>query len=207
MGRLDGKVALLTGGASGLGRATGELMAKEGATVVLSDIQTVEGENVAALIRAAGGACTFKAHDTTEEAQWKRVCAEILEEHGHLDILLNGAGVGGGGVGIEEMELAMWRRCIAINLDGVFLGCKHGIRTMRQGSGGSIINISSILGLVGSPNVSNYAASKGGAAADQGGGTRMRPQDALGPGELDPSRLHRTLPMVAVPSSAASRVS
>jgi 3(or 17)beta-hydroxysteroid dehydrogenase len=162
MGRLDGKVALLTGGASGLGRATGELMAKEGATVVLSDIQTVEGENVAALIRAAGGACTFKAHDTTEEAQWKRVCAEILEEHGHLDILLNGAGIGGGGVGIEEMELAMWRRCIAINLDGVFLGCKHGIRTMRQGSGGSIINISSILGLVGSPNVSNYAASKGG---------------------------------------------
>jgi 3(or 17)beta-hydroxysteroid dehydrogenase len=162
MGRLEGKVALLTGGASGLGRATGELMAKEGATVVLSDIQTVDGENVAAAIRASGGACSFKPHDTTDEAQWERVVAEIMEEHGHLDILLNGAGIGGGGVPIEEMELDMWRRCIAINLDGVFLGCKHGIRAMRQGTGGSIINISSILGLVGMQNTSNYAASKGG---------------------------------------------
>ena len=162
MGRLDGKVALLTGGASGLGRATGELMAKEGATVVLSDIQEVEGDNVAAAIREAGGACSFKAHDTTSEDQWVRVCAEIMEEHGHLDILLNGAGIGGGGVSIEDMELEMWRRCMSINLDGVFLGCKHGIRAMRQGTGGSIINISSILGFVGLTNTSNYAASKGG---------------------------------------------
>jgi 3(or 17)beta-hydroxysteroid dehydrogenase len=162
MGRLDGKVALLTGSASGLGRATGELMAKEGATVVLSDIQEVEGENVAAAIRESGGACSFKAHDTTIEDQWERVCAEIMEEHGHLDILLNGAGIGGGGVPIEDMELAMWHRCISINLDGVFLGCKHGIRAMRQGTGGSIINISSILGITAMPNTSNYAASKGG---------------------------------------------
>jgi 3(or 17)beta-hydroxysteroid dehydrogenase len=162
MGRLDGKVALLTGGASGLGKATGDLMAAEGATVVLSDIQEVEGENVAAAIREAGGACSFKPHDTTVEAQWERICAEIMEEHGHLDILLNGAGIGGSGVELIEMELDTWKRCLSINLDGVFLGCKHGIRAMLQGTGGSIINISSILGFAGIANSSNYCASKGG---------------------------------------------
>jgi 3(or 17)beta-hydroxysteroid dehydrogenase len=162
MGRLDGKVALLTGGASGLGKATGDLMAAEGATVVLSDIQEVEGENVAAAIREAGGACSFKPHDTTVEAQWERICAEIMEEHGHLDILLNGAGIGGSGVELIEMELETWKRCLSINLDGVFLGCKHGIRAMLQGTGGSIINISSILGFAGIANSSNYCASKGG---------------------------------------------
>jgi NAD(P)-dependent dehydrogenase (short-subunit alcohol dehydrogenase family) len=132
MGRLDGKVALLTGGASGLSKATGDLMAAEGATVVLSDIQEVEGENVAAAIREAGGACSFKPHDTTVEAQWERICAEIMEEHGHLDILLNGAGIGGSGVELIEMELETWKRCLSINLDGVFLGCKHGIRVDYQ---------------------------------------------------------------------------
>ena len=162
MGRLDGKVALLTGGASGLGKATGDLMAAEGATVVLSDIQEVEGENVAAAIREAGGACSFKPHDTTVEAQWERICADIMEEHGHLDILLNGAGIGGSGVELIEMELDTWKRCLSINLDGVFLGCKHGIRAMLQGTGGSIINISSILGFAGIANSSNYCASKGG---------------------------------------------
>ncbi len=162
MGRLDGKVALLTGGASGLGRATGELMAREGATVVLSDIQEVEGENAAEAIRAAGGACAFAPHDAASEADWERVCAGILEAHGHLDILLNGAGVGGDGIELEDMELETWRRCLAINLDGVFLGCKHGIRAMRQGTGGSIINISSILGVAGMATSANYCASKGG---------------------------------------------
>ena len=162
MGRLDGKVALLTGGASGLGRATGELMAREGATVVLSDIQEVEGENAAEAIRAAGGACAFAPHDAASEADWERVCAAILEAHGHLDILLNGAGVGGDGIELEDMELETWRRCLAINLDGVFLGCKHGIRAMRQGTGGSIVNISSILGVAGMATSANYCASKGG---------------------------------------------
>ena len=162
MGRLDGKVALLTGGSSGLGKATGELMAAEGATVVLSDLQVVEGEQVAAAISDAGGICEFKPHDTTAEDQWKRVCAEILEQYGHLDILLNGAGVGSNGIDLEDMDLAIWRNCLTVNLDGVFLGCKHGIRAMRQGNGGSIVNISSILGIVGRATASNYCASKGG---------------------------------------------
>ncbi len=162
MGRLDGKVALLTGGASGLGKATGELMAAEGATVVLSDLQTVAGETVAATIRDAGSACEFKHHDTTVEEHWDRICAEILNEYGHLDILLNGAGVGSNATDLEDMDIETWRHCIAVNLDGVFLGCKHGIRAMRKGQGGSIINISSILGFTGMPTASNYCASKGG---------------------------------------------
>ena len=162
MSRLDGKVALVTGGASGLGKATGELMAAEGATVILSDLQTVAGEAVAASIRDTGGRCHFRYHDTTDEAQWEAICAGILQEHGHLDILLNGAGVGSNAVELENMTLETWRHCLAVNLDGVFLGCKHGIRAMRQGSGGSIINISSILGIVGMPTAANYCASKGG---------------------------------------------
>ena len=160
--RLKGKVALLTGGASGLGRATGELMAAEGATVVLTDIQEVEGEKVAADIAATGATCLFRAQDTTSEAGWEAICAEILDRFGHLDILLNGAGVGGAGGDLEEMALETWRHCLAVNLDGVFLGCKHGIRAMRQGSGGSIINISSIFGIAGMSQSGNYCASKGG---------------------------------------------
>ena len=162
MGRLDGKVALLTGGASGLGKATAQLMAAEGATVVLTDIQNVEGEKVASAIQEDGGACTFKSQDTTDEKRWEAVCAEILEEHRHLDILLNGAGVGSNAINLEDMDLEVWRRCLSVNLDGVFLGCKHGIRAMRQGTGGSIINISSILGFAGLATASNYCASKGG---------------------------------------------
>ncbi len=162
MGRLAGKVALLTGGASGLGKATGQLMSLEGAIVILSDLQTVEGERVASEISDAGGNCTFKTHDTTSESQWERVCEEILEEYGRLDILLNGAGVGSNAIDIEDMELETWRHCISVNLDGVFLGCKHGIRAMRKGTGGSIINISSILGFAGLATATNYCASKGG---------------------------------------------
>ena len=94
IGRLDGKVALITGGASGLGKSTGELMAQEGATVILSDIQSVEGETVAQSITENGGNCIFRSHDTTIEQQWEDICSEIIDNYGHLDILLNGAGVG-----------------------------------------------------------------------------------------------------------------
>ncbi|MBH68381.1 MAG: 3-beta hydroxysteroid dehydrogenase [Rhodospirillaceae bacterium] len=162
MGRLDGKVALLTGGASGLGKATGELMAIEGATVILTDIQDVEGQTVAEDISKSGGKCFFKSHDTTSEKAWNDICDEIIEEYGHLDILLNGAGVGSSAVNIEDMEMSTWRHCLSVNLDGVFLGCKYGIRAMRKGIGGSIINISSILGFAGMATATNYCASKGG---------------------------------------------
>lgn len=162
MARLQDKVAILTGGASGLAKATGALMVAEGATVILTDIQEVEGANIAAEIAATGGKCEFIPHDTTDEAQWEAICADVVARHGSLDILLNSAGVGGAGGDLEDMDFATWRHCLAVNLDGVFLGCKHAIRTMRQTGGGSIINISSILGIVGMSSTSNYCASKGG---------------------------------------------
>ena len=162
MGRLDGKVALITGGASGLGKATGQLMAKEGATVVLSDLQEIEGTAVSKQINENGGHCFFIKQDTTSEEGWQDICDSILENHGHLDILLNGAGVGSSAVEIEDMDFSTWRSCLSVNLDGVFLGCKYGIRAMRKGNGGSIINISSILGFAGLATATNYCASKGG---------------------------------------------
>ena len=162
MGRLDGKVALITGGASGLGKATGQLMAKEGATVVLSDLQEVEGTAVSKQIKENGGHCFFIKQDTTSEEGWQDICDSILENHGHLDILLNGAGVGSSAVEIEDMDFSTWRNCLSVNLDGVFLGCKYGIRALRKGNGWSIINISSILGFAGLATATNYCASKGG---------------------------------------------
>ena len=162
MGRLRDKVALITGGASGLGKATGQLMAKEGATVILTDLQEVEGMAVSKQIIDNGGKSSFMKQDTTSEEGWREICDYILERHGHLDILLNGAGVGGSGIEIEDMDFSIWRNCLSVNLDGVFLGCKYGIKAMRNGRGGSIINISSILGFAGLATATNYCASKGG---------------------------------------------
>ena len=162
MGRLRDKVALITGGASGLGKATGQLMAKEGATVILTDLQEVEGMAVSKQIIDNGGECSFMKQDTTSEEGWRKICDYILERHNHLDILLNGAGVGGSGIEIEDMDFSIWRNCLSVNLDGVFLGCKYGIKAMRNGRGGSIINISSILGFAGLATATNYCASKGG---------------------------------------------
>ncbi len=162
MSKLNGKTALLTGGASGLAKAAGQLMAQEGARVILSDIQRVEGENVASEIRENGGIADFKFHDVTAEKDWQLIISEIVEEYGSLDILLNGAGVAGAGVPLVETDMETWRHCIAVCLDSVFLGCKYGIKAMSQGAGGSIINISSIFGISGNRGSANYCAAKGG---------------------------------------------
>ncbi|MDP6343592.1 MAG: glucose 1-dehydrogenase [Alphaproteobacteria bacterium] len=165
MARVAGKVALVTGGASGIGRATAGLLAREGATVVLSDLQDEAGERaaaeIAAEITADVGSARYLHHDVTDEAAWEAVIGAVVEDHGGLDILVNNAGVGGNGLPIDEMPMAVWRQCLAVNLDGVFLGVKHGIRAMKE-RGGAIINTSSILGIVGLPLTANYAASKGG---------------------------------------------
>lgn len=162
MGRLKGKVALITGAASGIGRQTARLMAQEGATVVLTDIRAHEGEQAAAEIASSDGAARFLALDVTQEADWENAVEAVMEEDGHLDILVNNAGIPGAGIRLEEMSLDTWRQCISICLDGVFLGVKHGIRAMRQGDGGSIVNISSIAGKIGIPTSGNYCAAKGG---------------------------------------------
>ncbi len=162
MGRLDGKVAIVTGSAKGIGAATSALLAKEGAAVVCTDVDTVAGEEIVDAIQNNGGRATFAPHDVTQEADWQRVTQLAMESFGGLHVLVNNAGVAPSGAPIEELELSEWSKTIAIDLDSVFLGCKHGIRAMKQSGGGSIINISSIMGLIGSPNAADYNAAKGG---------------------------------------------
>jgi NAD(P)-dependent dehydrogenase (short-subunit alcohol dehydrogenase family) len=166
-GRVAGKIALVTGGASGLGKATSELLAREGATVILTDLPGTAGEEVAAGIRRSNGAATFREQDVTVEATWDEITAEILATHGRLDVLVNNAGVAGGGGLLHELSFETWRRVISVNLDAVFLGVRAGIRAMRQvpnpfPGGGSIVNLSSIYGIVGAVDVGAYNASKGG---------------------------------------------
>jgi NAD(P)-dependent dehydrogenase (short-subunit alcohol dehydrogenase family) len=161
-GRVEGKVALITGGASGIGRGCAEKLAAEGAVAVVTDLQDDKGAETVAAIEKAGGKAWYLHHDVTDEAAWEGVVAEIKTRHGRLDILVNNAGIGIGG-SIVEMKLEDWRRQTAVNLDGVFLGTKHSIPLMRaSGDGGSIINISSVAGLKGSAMLAGYCATKGG---------------------------------------------
>jgi NAD(P)-dependent dehydrogenase (short-subunit alcohol dehydrogenase family) len=160
MGRVSGKVALVTGGASGIGRGCAEALAAEGALVVVTDLQVAMGLEVADAIKAAGGQAVFREQNVTSEEVWKQTIEAIDEQFGRLNILVNNAGVGIGGP-ITEMTLEDWRKQQAINVEGVFLGIKHGLPLMRRGGGGSIINISSVAGLVGAPNLAAYSATKG----------------------------------------------
>lgn len=161
-GRVEGRVALITGGASGIGRGCAEKLAAEGAVAIVTDVQDEKGaETVSAIVRARGKAEYFH-HDVTDEAAWESVIAQVKKSFGRLDILVNNAGIGIGG-SILEMTLADWRRQTAVNLDGVFLGVKHSLPLMRaSGDGGSIINISSVAGLKGSAMLAGYCATKGG---------------------------------------------
>ncbi len=161
-GRVEGKAALVTGGASGLGAESARLLAREGARVCLTDVQAERAEDVAGEITAAGGEAFALPHDVASEADWERVMAEVRDRFGGLQILLNAAGVAGNGGAIAETSLDDWRRIQSINLDGSFLGVKYAMALMAEGDGGSIVNISSILGLVGLPKSAAYAASKGG---------------------------------------------
>lgn len=160
-GRVDGKVALVTGGASGLGQSCAMRLAEEGATVMVTDIQDVLGEETVTAIRELGGTARYLHHDVTDELEWEQVVTATVEAFGGLDILVNNAGIAIGG-SIVDMTLADWQRQQAINLDGVFLGVKHCIPSMRDSGGGSIINMSSVAGLKGSATLSAYNATKGG---------------------------------------------
>ena len=160
-GRVAGKVALVTGGASGIGRSCAERLAQEGAAVVVTDLQDLKGDETAAAIRQAGGVADYIHHDVADEQAWIDVICQIRARHGRLDILVNNAGIGLGG-SILEMTLETWRKQTAVNLDGVFLGVKHAIPLMRAGGGGSIVNMSSVAGLKGAPSLAGYCATKGG---------------------------------------------
>ena len=157
MGQVEGKVAIVTGGASGIGRAAAERLAEEGATVVVTDIDADNGRLVAA---NCGGKSRFREQDVVDEQVWRELIAETVADFGGLDILFNNAGIGLVGR-IVDFDLERWRRQCAINIDGVFLGTKHAIPAMAESGGGSIVITSSVEGLRGSSGLAGYCATKG----------------------------------------------
>ncbi|MEZ5961402.1 MAG: SDR family oxidoreductase [Hyphomonadaceae bacterium] len=161
MARVRNKVALVTGGALGLGRACAGLLAREGAKVMITDLKEQEGRVAAEEIVEAGGEAMFMRQDVASEADWDSVCTATLRRFGRLDILVNNAGVALG-ANVEETTLEQWRALMAVNLDGVFMGTRRAIAAMKETGGGSIINLSSIEGLIGDGNLAAYNASKGG---------------------------------------------
>ena len=161
-GQVEGKVALVTGGASGIGEAIVELFAREGAIVVATDIDELRGPEVATRVTKAGGKAVFLEQDVTSEERWVEIMAEIAKRFGRLDVLVANAGIGIAVPSITEMTLSDWRRQNAINLDGVFLSVKHALPLMRKTGGGSVVMMSSLAGLRGAAGLAAYSATKGG---------------------------------------------
>ncbi len=159
-GRVAGKIVLVTGAASGIGLASAAACAREGAVVIITDVNAKQGEAQAQRLAADGLAVEFMQQDVSSETDWRRVVDGILVRHGRLDVLVNNAGIAVIAP-IEQETLEGWRRTQAVNMEGVFLGTREAVRAMKGGSG-SIVNISSIEGLVGEPMVPAYNASKGG---------------------------------------------
>ncbi|MEP3226480.1 MAG: SDR family oxidoreductase [Parasphingorhabdus sp.] len=157
MGRLDGKVAIITGAAKGLGEADARMFAKEGATVVLTDMDADNGARVAAEI---GDSAEFHLQDVRDESGWEDLIADVVSRHGKLDILVNNAGVVEPGT-IETQTAEEWRFVMAVSADGTFFGCKYAVPAMKAAGGGSIINMASIASVQGEPVVAAYAAAKG----------------------------------------------
>ncbi len=164
MARVAGKVAMVTGAASGIGRACAGLLASEGAKVVATDINQVDGAALAREIESAGGEVDFFVQDVTEEIGWRDAIQRATERFGGLHILVNNAGVGGMGSpqNPEEITLDLWREINTVNLEGVFLGCKHAIPAIHDSGGGAIVNISSLAAMLATPAIAAYGAGKAG---------------------------------------------
>lgn len=164
MGRLQDKVAIITGAASGVGKADAELFAREGAHVVLTDLNEGDGIKTAEAIKAAGGSALFIKHDIAEEASWVAVIEQAEAQFGGVDILVNNAAILIPGT-IEETSLETWQKIQRVNSDGYFLGCKLGYAAMKKRGGGSIVNMSSMAAIGGVSSFCAYSASKGAVAA------------------------------------------
>jgi NAD(P)-dependent dehydrogenase (short-subunit alcohol dehydrogenase family) len=160
MNRLEDRIVLVTGAAMGLGQAFSNAVANEGASVVLTDVNVAAGQQAAAEIVAAGGRAEFLELDVTSEAAWAAVAATLESKYGRLDALVNNAGFAAAG-SVEDCELDAWNRTMQVNVTGVFLGCKTLLPLLKRSAGGSIINISSIFGMVGDQAAIAYNASKG----------------------------------------------
>ncbi len=159
--RLTAKRALVTGGASGIGQATAQLLAAEDAAVIIADLNLNAAVATAAAIEEQGGKADVQALDVTDEAAWERLFARLQAEGQSLDIVVNSAGVSAGGT-IAEMDMAEWQRVLNINLNGVLLGIRFAIRAMQNQGRGSIINIASVAGIKALPGASAYCVSKAG---------------------------------------------
>jgi len=199
VGKLEHKVALISGGARGQGAAEAVVFAREGARVVFGDVRDAEGQKVEAAIRADGGDAVYLHLDVVREADWQRVVRATLERYGRLDILVNNAGIVIPRVSIEERTVDEWDHVMAVNARGVFLGTKHCIPAMRRGGGGSIVNISSVAGIGQSAHQEPaYAASKGAvriftkvtAAQHAKDGIRC---NSVHPGPVDTEMLHSAM--------------
>jgi NAD(P)-dependent dehydrogenase (short-subunit alcohol dehydrogenase family) len=196
MGRLDGKVALISGGARGQGAAEAATFVREGARVVFGDVRDDEGKKVEATIRAGGGDAVYVHLDVTSEADWQSAVQTALARHGRLDVLVNNAAIVIPRVPIEELTADEWDRVMAVNAKGVFLGTKHAIPAMRRSGGGSIVNISSVAGIGQSLHQEPaYAASKGAiriltkVTASQHARDRIR-CNSVHPGPVDTEMFH-----------------
>jgi NAD(P)-dependent dehydrogenase (short-subunit alcohol dehydrogenase family) len=159
-GRLNGKVALISGAARGMGECEARLFAREGAKVVLGDALEEQGQQVAREIIQQGGAATFVRLDVTVENDWQHAVETAERTYGKLDVLVNNAGIARMAP-LDETSLEVWNEVINVNQTGVFLGMKYAIPAMRRAEGGSIINISSVAGIIGLPSIPAYQASKG----------------------------------------------
>src|SRR5215813_3558358 len=190
--RLVGKVAIVTGGASGIGAETARVFGRHGAKVLVTDSEAGLGEEVAGDIRRSGGTAAFAVHDVRDEARWQAVVAKAEQDFGRLDILCNIAGISGrdpklniqtgptAGPRLAEQSLTHWNWVMEINATGVFLGTKAAIPAMQRAGGGSLINISSICGIIGSHANAAYHASKGAVRILDG------QVDLLGDGGVEP---------------------
>ncbi|MFP6696493.1 MAG: glucose 1-dehydrogenase [Alphaproteobacteria bacterium] len=167
MGRVEGKVAIVTGGGTGIGRATARRLAEEGAIVTITDVNVEAGQAVADEL---GGKAMFIQQDVRQEADWQRLMDQVADKQRRLDILHNNAGI----LATQQMQfladtdVEQWRAIQAVNVEGVFLGCKYGVAAMSVGGrerggagGGAIVNMSSVAGLIGTPGAIAYGASKG----------------------------------------------
>jgi NAD(P)-dependent dehydrogenase (short-subunit alcohol dehydrogenase family) len=162
MGQLEGKVAVITGAASGMGRAAAILFAAEGAHVVLADLNGPGGEAAAAEASAAGQRCVFQRTDVASEPDIQALVGRALSEFGRLDVMFNNAGIGGALGGVETISVEDWDRSLAVLLRGVFLGIKHSVAPMRAQGGGAIVSTASIAGIDGYANLHAYCAAKAG---------------------------------------------
>jgi cyclopentanol dehydrogenase len=212
MGKLDGKVALISGGARGQGAAEAKRFVEEGARVVFGDVRDADGKQVEEAIRASKGQAVYVHLDVADEADWRNAVQTATGQYGRLDILVNNAAVVIPRVPIEERTVEDWDRVMAINARGVFLGTKHAIPAMRRAGGGSIVNISSIAGIGQSLHQEPaYAASKGAVriftkvTASQHARDKIR-CNSVHPGPIDTEMLHSAMRDPAVLGRRLERV-